>query len=409
MLRTAHFFDGFLLVAVVSTLLRYISIILGAIHGWAAKQEKGWAWSDSEWATGFYLLVAMTMLFVTAINYLRRNFFEVFYALHWIFLLATLLFGGLHGAGLIALPVFLWCLDVVYRYFYLAGVAYTHEATITALPADVVRVSFPKANFNYRGGQYVFLCVPKLGMFQWHPFSISSAPFEDHVSIHIRVLGGWTKALRDMAGDSPKKVQIYFEGPYGEPGVDLQSTRYEHVLLVSGGIGITPMQSICNELMHQYARGRPLRKVWFVWSCRDKYMVSALHDTEDTAVMPKSFSPDMLMKRTSSLETDAQGQVVKNDKSEPLHTEYYLTRARDEADYADANIRPSEQKHLRLGRPNIPKIFDEMRKICKDDGCDKVAALVCGPTGLVKAVNQACWDATKEGVRFEFHSETFEF
>lgn len=31
-----------------------------------------------------------------------------------------------------------------------------------------------------------------------HPFSITSAPGDDYLSVHIRVLGDWTKELRSL-------------------------------------------------------------------------------------------------------------------------------------------------------------------------------------------------------------------
>lgn len=38
------------------------------------------------------------------------------------------------------------------------------------------------------------------------------------------------------------QVSMLFEGPVGEPTVDINSGSYKSVLLISGGIGITPMQ-----------------------------------------------------------------------------------------------------------------------------------------------------------------------
>jgi ferredoxin-NADP reductase len=49
--------------------------------------------------------------------------------------------------------------------------------------------------------------------------------------------------------------------------------RYKAVLLISGGIGITPIQALFNELLRQASEGRPLRRLALVWSVRDKYMV----------------------------------------------------------------------------------------------------------------------------------------
>ena len=52
-----------------------------------------------------------------------------------------------------------------------------------------------QGNFRYKAGQYVFVNIPSLSLFQWHPFSLSSSPYQDTVMVHIRVLGNWTKAL----------------------------------------------------------------------------------------------------------------------------------------------------------------------------------------------------------------------
>jgi ferredoxin-NADP reductase len=47
---------------------------------------------------------------------------------------------------------------------------------------------------------------------------------------------------------------------------------------VTGGIGITPMQSICNDLIVQYFRGREIKKIKFIWAVRDRGMARAVAD-----------------------------------------------------------------------------------------------------------------------------------
>ena len=42
-------------------------------------------------------------------------------------------------------------------------------------------------------GQYVFINVPELAKFQWHPFTLTSAPGDDYLSVHVRAAGDWTK------------------------------------------------------------------------------------------------------------------------------------------------------------------------------------------------------------------------
>jgi predicted ferric reductase len=65
---------------------------------------------------------------------------------------------------------------------------------------EVVQLSWPRADFAYLAGQFAFVCVPRISLFEWHPFSFSSHPDHDHVVMHIRVLGKWTKRLAEIVG-----------------------------------------------------------------------------------------------------------------------------------------------------------------------------------------------------------------
>lgn len=60
----------------------------------------------------------------------------------------------------------------------------------------------PKFRFN--PGDYVFINIPVIAKYEWHPFSISSAPEKsDFIWLHIRACGNWTKRLYSFAS-SPK-------------------------------------------------------------------------------------------------------------------------------------------------------------------------------------------------------------
>ena len=62
-------------------------------------------------------------------------------------------------------------------------------------------------NFKYSPGDYVFIKIPAVAQFEWHPFTISSAPEEkDIFTLHIRGVGGWTNRLYDLiSSKQPKK------------------------------------------------------------------------------------------------------------------------------------------------------------------------------------------------------------
>lgn len=94
-----------------------------------------------------------------------------------------------------------------------------------------------------------------------------SAPEEDYISVHIRVVGDFTTALAQIVGcefdsDKSKEVdvaggkvvgtninpplnrvlpRIMVDGPFGSASEDF--LNYETVLLVGAGIGVTPFAS----------------------------------------------------------------------------------------------------------------------------------------------------------------------
>jgi len=154
-------------------------------------------------------------------------------------------------------------------------------------------------NFSYKAGQYVFINIPELSLFEWHPFSISSAPHMDVVYVHVRVLGGWTKRLYELADKKGrgKWVAAFLEGCYGEPAVDVESDRYKCFLMISGGIGITPMQSIANELCEQQRRGRPMKKLWFIWSVRPLAQAGRWWCLFDVLLAHSAICPDIRLVR----------------------------------------------------------------------------------------------------------------
>ena len=93
---------------------------------------------------------------------------------------------------------------------------------VTIYPGNVLclQVSKPPV-FRYKSGQYMFVQCPEVSPFEWsarriflylrflpadafllnvrlfrHPFSITSAPGDDYLSVHIRQVGDWTQELK---------------------------------------------------------------------------------------------------------------------------------------------------------------------------------------------------------------------
>jgi predicted ferric reductase len=94
-----------------------------------------------------------------------------------------------------------------------------------------------------RAGQWFRLrFMTSQGWFRAHPFSISAAPNGKYLRFTIKELGDYTKVLQRI----PVGTGVFLEGPYGAfTGAARTKAR---VLLVAGGIGITPLRALLEEL-----------------------------------------------------------------------------------------------------------------------------------------------------------------
>lgn len=94
-----------------------------------------------------------------------------------------------------------------------------------------------------RSGQYfVWRFLTRDAWWRGHPFSISSAPNGSWLRVTVKELGDWSAAMRQV----PVGTRVFVEGPYGIL-TGARRTR-QRVLLIAGGIGITPLRSLLEAL-----------------------------------------------------------------------------------------------------------------------------------------------------------------
>jgi ferredoxin-NADP reductase len=75
-----------------------------------------------------------------------------------------------------------------------------------------------------------------------HPYSLSAAPTKNHLRITVKDLGDHSRSLALMKPGT----RVFVEGPYGAFTAG-RSTR-PHVTLIGGGVGITPIRALMDEL-----------------------------------------------------------------------------------------------------------------------------------------------------------------
>ncbi|KAF8512632.1 hypothetical protein JB92DRAFT_3083311 [Gautieria morchelliformis] len=88
-------------------------------------------------------------------------------------------------------------------------------------------------------------CCPEI-YFQWHPFTLTSAPEEDYISVHVRQAEGWSNVNPPVNKVLPC---VMVDGPFGSVSEDF--SNYGTVLLVGAGIGVTPLASILKSISYQ--------------------------------------------------------------------------------------------------------------------------------------------------------------
>jgi predicted ferric reductase len=126
---------------------------------------------------------------------------------------------------------------------------------------DIWSLFFEGEKIVYNPGQFMFIQLLRGGRFSSpHPFTISSAPTENQLSITPRELGDFTATVKDTRpGDL-----AYIDAPYGVFSFTGHNTGA--LVFVAGGIGITPFISMLRYLRDN----QPDKKVTLFWTNRSE-------------------------------------------------------------------------------------------------------------------------------------------
>lgn len=92
-------------------------------------------------------------------------------------------------------------------------------------PPGVTHLRFQRPqDFDYKSGQWVRIACVALGTTEYHPFTLTSAPHEDTLSLHIRAVGPWTTRLRELY--SPESLALIGKLPKVSLALLLQGQGY---------------------------------------------------------------------------------------------------------------------------------------------------------------------------------------
>ncbi len=226
--------------------------------------------------TGTLLLAVFAVIWVAALRWIRRTqHFEIFYFTHLLYApwMVLLIVHAPHVLAWLGLPLLGFGVERVLRLVRRARRSELLKLEPLRSRVTLLEIARP-AGFTFSATDYVFVRIPAVAKHEWHPFTLSSAPERDTLTLHVRTLGNWTAALRALADarqaerdDSP--LAVYVDGPYGSPSAHVFRSRF--AVFIGAGIGVTPFASVLESLVSR-AEGderSALEKAHFFWLSQD--------------------------------------------------------------------------------------------------------------------------------------------
>jgi predicted ferric reductase/Ca2+-binding EF-hand superfamily protein len=337
--------------------------------------------------TGFFLLLAFGVMWWFSRPAVRRSGkFELFYFSHLLYIawFALLLAHGPVFYLWAGVPLLGFAVEQLLRVSKSTERTRIHGAT--PLRSGVTRLDIARPEgFRHRAGDYLFIRIPTLARREWHPFTISSAPERERISLHVRSLGNFTGALRELAekrnrDGNTEPLEAYLDGPYGTASAHIFEAQ--NAVMIGAGIGVTPFASVLESIVLRANEGATkLKKVHFFWINRDAYsfewFAQLLLRLEE---IDKARLVDIHM-----CMTDGRGHV----------TSACLNLAREIShELGNPDLITGLRSKTKLGRPDFRA---ELRAIVDQHSPEPVEVFFCGPPGLARKIERF---SSELGLRF---------
>jgi predicted ferric reductase len=305
-------------------------------------------------------LMLMVIVGLTSANVLRRklryeawwlihlaSYFAIALAfMHQILTGSLFLFNELARDWWIGLYIYTTFAMLMWRFLLPLGRSLRHQLFVERVEVEgpsVVSVYIRGKNLDAihaRGGNFFGWRFLSKGIWsQSHPYSLSAAPTSTGMRITVKNLGDHSWALSKLKPG----VRVLIEGPYGT--LNAQRAIGKKILLVAGGVGISPIRSLLQDF-------------------------------------PKDAQVDLIYRVVHADELVLKGELDEFDKSDQIKIHYLIGPPEK------FPMRPDDLKKL------IPHISE----------CD---VFVCGPTGMAKIVRHSVEALGVPSIKF--HNEAFAF
>jgi len=245
---------------------------------------------------GLLSTIFLSLLMLTSLNSIRQWNYRLFYISHVVTGSAMLIFAIMHIRFIVLyiLPSILYYVcttsPIVIQMlanFFLDKGRKLEEFTIIGGPfGECAEIVFPKTVAcaiveNKQAAPYVRICVPEISLL-WHPFTVATTPHDKDSKLKIlfRRYGYFTTTLINRLKEQKRPLPIILvDGYYFGPDWVTAALHHDEVLIVAGGIGITPFLSMIRmlhdkiiSLGHSEDSIR-LEKISLHWFCRDEGLI----------------------------------------------------------------------------------------------------------------------------------------
>lgn len=387
--------------------------------------------------SGFSMLVLVLSAVI-----IRRFWYELFYVMHVLFFLATVVFVGLHQPDVVKKIAIvtcivggLWVFDRSVRFVRLVFYSVNNEAVVYPLSEGGTRIKLKKGPGGDASGSHCFVWIPGVRFFEMHPFTVVSSTSNEFV---VASYDGFTRDLHRFASANPgRSLMASVEGPYGTfPNMP----SFDRIVMLGGGSGASFTTGMALRVLNKWNNKLPIQFHWMVrhrgyfkWYADHLQDLRAsgkvnvnVHVTGNTpppsvdegkpnlylATPPRSTTPIELdrnaprgVERLDDLEKmdDIEKMEIESHPSSPAHSEHLPACSGNCGAHQlclDTGIDISE------GRPNVSQIIKE--EVAKARRTERILIIGCGPMSLMDEVRNttaACIQC--EGPALELHCEQF--
>jgi len=213
---------GFAILALVILII----IIILSITFSKIKMKYEW-WYFTHLFTYLVIILAFSHQIENGMDLYSNNAFLIYWYILYIVII-----------GLLLVYRFLIPIYNYYTYKFQVSKVVKENKNITSIYISGKNIN----NFKFDGGQFGIFRFFDHTFYQAHPFSFSKVYDGKEIRISIKNLGDFTSKIKDIKVGTP----IVIEGPFGV--FTKNQVKHKNVVLIAGGIGITPVRSLLEEL-----------------------------------------------------------------------------------------------------------------------------------------------------------------